>query len=1255
MHVKTSTSISVVVVVMTEWGEFVLLSEAVHGGGFKLTFPLAAGKKKQRLEQRAADSIDACLGICSDYRRVARLEVDPSGLYPSGEEREVGNRQSSPAICSYILSWREYRNLLAGGRELHGKGNAEHLSQLAARSGIRFVSRNSLMREVVADPQHFHDTTLSILKDPGYHSSIMSFWSAQLAAYRSHVVNRILAGFQERAPNRLDDTLVIDIVAPRPDEPAAGFEVEGVFADGKATTHGAYTIGEMRNVVTNLGPWETKLAEPFHKYVRQELEILERVLISGDSSPEPRRINAEEAVEFVREVLHFPLEDGTCLRNHLTNLEEITACRHALRAFLKSKTDLPQSAIENPIGLFNEECNRIVAEMWPELWEGSSDDKGAELEKTAKLCMLLNALDFHSPEFNGAWGDEERIREIVEGCFMQVDQADFSSALGGGAFFREFLARIGRGGDGPEVLCAYLTDNNGQLVASLKFIEALMSVNQRLKVILVPKNGSHWNDASWADVDTLMDADASAAAPIFKQLREYLDKGRFEVCREGPQTHGLHPAYMSKELCYFLRRADLVVAEGQAYAEIRGWLKPTYLMFQISGRVAEAIHGVPRSKSELAFVRVGLGIDHYGQPRRLPVRVVKRGRGGHEVHVFGQTTADYVKAVLSDNYVTLKSRFYGGDEVLLSSTLRGEVGRTGRNVAEIILGSHQCTSPTAIPCRNLENIDVFAIGGGGGFNQVTLRALKELGVRVAAGVPSTDDGGSSGKLQDWLSGSYGYMFGMGDAASILEEEVGDWAKMAILSFRPNVNAESLTDVLLDHISDEAASPTFPSHNLTASRDWFAFVCRQLDLARTIDRVFLGKDAPGSFPVRGSSVRNLNILSAFHQSGALSDENHDRKGKHLSSEGMAERAEQAWSLLEDCLGLDSTARDYQAVLPVSYERAVLWARYSDAVPGAEIDRLSISDADVLEDATLVYRQKNIDKIVHEGKIVEFGVFDRVGDRHPKANPYYLAALNASRLVLMGAGALYSSQLAQLAIPEVMAAFIKKRDTRKVLIVNHVLMNETNGYSLTDHIQAIERVANRIVPAELRAELGRDIRIADVFTDIVVPRTVAREIDCALRKSEITGRQSDEGHFESMRRKSKDKPVFVGAGGASVGRESGIYLNRYVAYVLDHPDFREKHRITDWELRILGYLEQDPLLTESRSEAGRYRGAVYAMPEDIDYIVSRGIPRRNIYEVECIAMNTKVLKAEGKPRLETFPGLIPEALVGVLKILLEKGMS
>jgi 2-phospho-L-lactate transferase/gluconeogenesis factor (CofD/UPF0052 family) len=189
------------------------------------------------------------------------------------------------------------------------------------------------------------------------------------------------------------------------------------------------------------------------------------------------------------------------------------------------------------------------------------------------------------------------------------------------------------------------------------------------------------------------------------------------------------------------------------------------------------------------------------------------------------------------------------------------------------------------------------------------------------------------------------------------------------------------------------------------------------------------------------------------------------------------------------------------LPVTYDSAVLCATYQEPISGDKIERLQIPGDHLSKDNRTVYGQKYIDQILPSGKIVDFGLVHSVDNPDgplPRADNAYLECLRAAKLFIMGAGSLFSSQLAQLAVPGVMTELIRKKDIRKVLVINHVCMNETIFYSLTDIIKAVERLANKVVDEEVKSCIGRSIRIGDIFTDIVVPCTVAREIDIAIKK-------------------------------------------------------------------------------------------------------------------------------------------------------------
>jgi hypothetical protein len=498
---------------------------------------------------------------------------------------------------------------------------------------------------------------------------------------------------------------------------------------------------------------------------------------------------------------------------------------------------------------------------------------------------------------------------------------------------------------------------------------------------------------------------------------------------------------------------------------------------------------------------------------------------------------------------------------------------------------------------------------------------------------------------------FGYLFGMGDAAAILEQEVDAPAKRPILSFRPSDAADSLTEALIKHIRNESHEPTIEGENIADCPDYLAFVCEQLNLSRVIDEHFLGPNGLAGFHIKGASIRNLNILAAFVACSAISIEAGSRIPPGSTN---VENADRGWLLLERALGMDPESSSCIRPLPVSYDQGIIWAKYSEPIPQSEIERLQIPSQALAEANHLVYGQSFIDQIVHPGMIIDFGLVGSIKDSTlplPRPNFSYITALRSAKLIVMGAGSLFSSQLAQLAVPGVVDEILRKRDARRVLVVNHVCMNETSSYSLTDHIKAIERLANAALSDRVKQTLKRTVRIGDLFTDIIVPRTVAREIDIALGH-ESAGK-NDPARAEPQTRDVTGKPIFVAPNGTPATQADGIYYNRYVEYVLTHPEFRDQHQITDWEVQVLGFLDQPPFLGKSRSEAGRYRGAVYAHESDIDYLIRQGISRRHIYEVESIAMNEKILKAEGKPKIERFPGLIPESLVGIFKILLEKG--
>jgi 2-phospho-L-lactate transferase/gluconeogenesis factor (CofD/UPF0052 family) len=599
-----------------------------------------------------------------------------------------------------------------------------------------------------------------------------------------------------------------------------------------------------------------------------------------------------------------------------------------------------------------------------------------------------------------------------------------------------------------------------------------------------------------------------------------------------------------------------------------------------------------------------------------------------------------VAAVLGDNLKYLTEYLFQGDLSAACFEVHLEAHRVSRTIAEVLIGVAS-TPPSSEEVRAYyanRSYPVFGIGGGGGFSSVTLKAVKSLGLAAAAGVPSTDDGGSSGDIQAWFKRRETFVFGVGDLAGIVQDSVDNRGKQAILAFRFDGEPDDLCRAVITRIAAELARPTYPDSSLRSAPDLLSFVCDQLNLARLIDDKFRRGDALDPLPVKSTSIRNLNVLSAYVLCGYFG----------VSENRSTMNGLDALYVLVKALGANSQI----IILPVTYDECCLFVDYDQPIPPSLAQAYHVPSSAIQAEGHRLFGQCLIDKLPQRGRRLTAGVVTSSFDttQKPRPNPEYLARIGDAKLFIMGAGSLFGSQLAQLAVPGVVDAIVSRQDIRRILVLNHVRMDETYDMTLRDQIEAVETVAteNASYATLERMQSGctthafARLRISDLFTDIVIPRTVAREIEVEMADRGYTGI-----HLAS------DPPSFVNLQPADGSEAVTVFRNRYVDFLLQNPDVRDRLGITLQEIRVLSYMDQPSGLHSGRRESGRYRGALFATDEDIRYLLDRGIQRRNIHELESIGENWKILKAEGAPSLEFFPGLVSEALVGIIKISLERG--
>lgn len=93
---------------------------------------------------------------------------------------------------------------------------------------------------------------------------------------------------------------------------------------------------------------------------------------------------------------------------------------------------------------------------------------------------------------------------------------------------------------------------------------------------------------------------------------------------------------------------------------------------------------------------------------------------------------------------------------------------------------------------------------------------------------------------------------------------------------------------------------------------------------------------------------------------------------------------------------------------------------------------------------------------EGKIVKIGCTPAC----PAALPRALRAIQEADYIIMGPGSLYTSVIPNLLVPEITEAIARRTDIPRIYICNIMTqLGETQGYTVADHIQAIDAAAGQ----------------------------------------------------------------------------------------------------------------------------------------------------------------------------------------------------
>ncbi|MCS6814384.1 MAG: YvcK family protein, partial [Cyanobacteria bacterium] len=141
-----------------------------------------------------------------------------------------------------------------------------------------------------------------------------------------------------------------------------------------------------------------------------------------------------------------------------------------------------------------------------------------------------------------------------------------------------------------------------------------------------------------------------------------------------------------------------------------------------------------------------------------------------------------------------------------------------------------------------------------------------------------------------------------------------------------------------------------------------------------------------------------------------------------------------------------------------ERAIAASSEVLAVRGRVLPA-TISDVRLwaeLQDGRVIEGESNI--TAAKGKICKIGCYPP----EPPALPTALEAIHAADYIVIGPGSLYTSVIPNLLVPEITRAIAARTDIPRIYVCNIMTEpGETDGYTVADHIHAIDRACGQVL--------------------------------------------------------------------------------------------------------------------------------------------------------------------------------------------------
>jgi len=157
-----------------------------------------------------------------------------------------------------------------------------------------------------------------------------------------------------------------------------------------------------------------------------------------------------------------------------------------------------------------------------------------------------------------------------------------------------------------DIYMASFTDDYIETIFQMKFYEKQLEYNPKLTIHAIPKDSCYGIDISYDEIIKLL------KEPVFTQLKEFFNSGRFLVCSKGPKMGVVNGQKISNEVASILKKSDVVDVKGaRSYESLQGIQKIAYFGFAICREISESVTGIPAESGKLVFIRQDPGIHSF--------------------------------------------------------------------------------------------------------------------------------------------------------------------------------------------------------------------------------------------------------------------------------------------------------------------------------------------------------------------------------------------------------------------------------------------------------------------------------------------------------------------------------------------------------------------------------------------------------------------------------------------------------------------